>query len=91
MFNLEQAITDWRRQMLAAGIKTPVPLEELEVHLREEIERQAKLGLDGQKAFDIAKQQLGRANALKREFKKNNYENTQLESCCSHVYGIRVD
>ena len=40
MFDLEQSIADWRRQMLAAGIKTPVPLEELESHLREEIERQ---------------------------------------------------
>jgi hypothetical protein len=39
MFELEQAITGWRRQMLAAGIKTPVPLEELEIHLRDEIER----------------------------------------------------
>ncbi len=30
MFDLENAIADWRRQMLAAGIQTPVPLEELE-------------------------------------------------------------
>ena len=30
MFDLEQAIAGWRRQMQAAGIKTPVPLEELE-------------------------------------------------------------
>ena len=39
MFDLEQSITNWRKQMLAAGIKSPVPLEELEIHLREEIER----------------------------------------------------
>jgi len=32
MFNLEQAIADWRQKMLAAGIETPVPLEELELH-----------------------------------------------------------
>jgi len=37
MFSLEKSISEWRRQMLAAGIKTPVPLEELEIHLREEI------------------------------------------------------
>jgi hypothetical protein len=29
MFKLEQSIMEWRRQMLAAGIKAPVPLEEL--------------------------------------------------------------
>jgi len=39
MFNLEQSIADWRRQMIAGGIKTPVPLEELE-------SRQGNRGLD---------------------------------------------
>ena len=34
MFDLEKSITRWREQMLAAGIKTPSPLEELENHLR---------------------------------------------------------
>ncbi len=70
MFDLEQTIADWRQQMLAAGIKTPVPLEELEIHLREEIEQQMKSGLDGQRAFEIAVRKTGQANALKNEFKK---------------------
>src|ERR1022692_813371 len=70
MFNLEKAVAEWRIQMLAAGIKTPVPLEELESHLRDEIERQMKLGLDEQKAFEISVQQIGHAVALKNEFKK---------------------
>jgi hypothetical protein len=70
MFNLEQSIADWRRQMLAAGIKTPVPLEELEIHLREEIERQMQSGLSAPLAFGIAAKQIGRAPELKREFKK---------------------
>ena len=39
MFDLEQSIRNWRKQMLAAGIKSPVPLDELEIHLRDEIER----------------------------------------------------
>ena len=51
MFDLEQSIAEWRQQMLAAGIKTPVPLEELEIHLREEIERQMKSGLNEQTGF----------------------------------------
>ena len=45
MPDLEKSIAEWRRQMLAAGIKTPVPLEELEIHLREEIEQQMKSGI----------------------------------------------
>jgi cation transport ATPase len=56
--------------MLAAGIKTPVPLEELEIHLREEIERQIKSGLNEQNAFEISRQQIGAANMMKTEFEK---------------------
>jgi hypothetical protein len=70
MFDLEQAITDWRQQMLAAGIKTPVPLEELESHLREDVEQQMRSGLSAQQAFGIATKEIGQAPELKREFKK---------------------
>ena len=72
MFDLEKAIADWQRQMMAAGIKTPVPLEELEIHLREEIERQMRSGLDVQKAFEAATRQIGQARALRSEFGKND-------------------
>jgi hypothetical protein len=72
MFDLEQSISDWRLQMLAAGIKTPVPLEELESHLREEIERQIKSGLslNEQEAFNFAVRKIGQAEKLKMEFQK---------------------
>ena len=70
MFNLERSIADWRRQMLAAGIQTPVPLEELEIHLREDVERQMRSGLNAQQAFGIAARKIGQAPELKREFKK---------------------
>jgi hypothetical protein len=70
MFNLEQSIAKWRKQMLAAGIKTPVPLEELEIHLRENIERQIQSGMNDQEAFEVANQQIGKANLLKEEFAK---------------------
>jgi hypothetical protein len=71
MFNLEQSIAEWRRQMLAAGIKTPVPLEELEIHLREEIEWQTKSGLKEQKAFEVSVQRIGQPKMLNSEFKKS--------------------
>ena len=70
MFDLEPAIAEWRRQMLAAGIKTPVPLEELESHLREEIEQQIKSGTNAPLAFETAVQEIGKANRLKTEFEK---------------------
>jgi hypothetical protein len=70
MFDLEKAIAEWRQQMLAAGIKTPVPLAELESHLRDEIALQMKSGTNASLAFEIAVQQIGMANMLKDEFEK---------------------
>jgi len=70
MPDLEKQIAEWRRQMLAVGIKSPVPLEELENHLREEVARQMKAGLNEQKAFEMAAGRMGQPEILKREFKK---------------------
>ena len=71
MFNLDIAITEWRQQMLAAGIKSPVTLEELESHLREDVEHQLRSGVSPQQAFEIAIRKIGRPNVLKSEFRKN--------------------
>ena len=57
--------------MLAVGIKSPSPLDELELHLREEIERQMKSELNEQNAFEISVLRIGQPKILKREFKKN--------------------
>jgi hypothetical protein len=70
MFNLDNAISEWRRRMLDAGIKTPEVLDELESHLREETERQMRSGLNDRQAFETAVQQIGKAGALEEEFKK---------------------
>jgi hypothetical protein len=70
MPDLNGKIAEWRRQMLAAGIETPVPLNELESHLREAVEQQMRSGLGEQQAFEIALQRIGPASALKAEFEK---------------------
>ncbi len=70
MFDLEESISDWRRQMLAAGIKTPAPLEELEIHLREDIAQQMQSGLSAPQAFETATNKVGHAPELNMEFKK---------------------
>ena len=93
MFDLEQSIAKWRRQMLAAGIQTPVPLEELENHLREETERQTKSGLNEREAFTSAVQKIGQARALKAEFKKTGIPVEMrfvqlLGIACSAVAGL---
>ena len=70
MFNLEQAIAEWRRQMVAAGIKTPVPLYELESHLREDVEREIRTGLSPEQAFQSAGRRFSPPRALEAEFAK---------------------
>jgi hypothetical protein len=72
MFDLEQSISEWRGQMLAAGIKSPVPLEELESHLREEIEAQVQSGITERDAFEKAVKQIGKAEKLRTEFGSTN-------------------
>jgi len=84
--NIELSIVEWRRQMLAAGIKSPVPLDELENHLREEIEREMKSGLNTSQAFAAAVQQIGQAKALKQEFKK--VERTLMKKTLIILLGI---
>jgi len=70
MFNLDESISEWRRQMLAAGIKTPVPLNELESHLRDDVEQQMRSGLSAHQAFAAAVQGIGQAAVLECEFGK---------------------
>ena len=68
MFNLDDAIARWRQQMLNAGLKAPVPLDELEGHLRDDIAAQTRLGHPAQQAFEEAVERMGRASALHAEF-----------------------
>jgi hypothetical protein len=57
--------------MFAGGVKDSAVLDELESHLREDVERQTRSGVDAQKAFAAAVVKIGPARALKNEFKKS--------------------
>ena len=70
MFDLELAIAEWRTQMSAAGLQTPALLDELENHLRDDVEEQMRSGTDAGEAFSTARQRLGSAVSLQAEFKK---------------------
>jgi len=56
--------------MLAAGVKNPNVLDELESHLREDVERRMQSGLNAPQAFEIAAQSIGQPIALQHEFAK---------------------
>src|SRR4051812_26653281 len=72
MFDLEKAIRDWRRQLVASGVNSRAVLKELESHLREEIERQSELGLKPKAAFEEAIQRMGDPACIHQEFAKVN-------------------
>ena len=70
MFNLEQSISEWRGQMLSAGVKNPDIVDELESHLREDWARRVQSGESEEQAFERAVQGVGEASLLKHEFAK---------------------
>ena len=74
--------------MLAAGIKSPVPMDELELHLREEIEREMKSGLslNEQEAFHFSVLKFGEGHAVRNEFKKS--ERTFMKRTLLVLLGI---
>jgi hypothetical protein len=69
MFEIEQAIAEWRQQMAAGGIASPDVLDELESHLRERIGQLASW-LPEQQAFQTASDELGESRTLEQEFVK---------------------
>src|SRR5688572_24971861 len=68
MFNLEQSISEWRRQMLSAGVNNPEIVDELESHLREDWARRVESGESEEQAFEGAVQGVGQPSLLKHEF-----------------------
>lgn len=70
MFDLERAIAGWRRRMIAAGIKAPVPLDELESHLRDDFRAFLAAGQPEAVAFERAVSHLGDFHSIRAEFRK---------------------
>lgn len=70
MFDLEQAISEWRRELRAFGIKDAETLDELESHLREDIDEQSGSGFDPKLSFEAAVMRMGQRAALQHEFQK---------------------
>jgi lysylphosphatidylglycerol synthetase-like protein (DUF2156 family) len=70
MRNLDGKIAEWRTRMAAGGIKAPAVLDELEGHLREDVEREMRAGRDAVVAFEMAVARIGRSDLLRVEFGK---------------------
>jgi hypothetical protein len=70
MLDLEAAIANWRHNMAGAGIHSPVLLDELEDHLREELRILTSSGTPECEAFQLALARLGQTEAVAHEFQK---------------------
>lgn len=69
-FDLETAISGWKQQLAASGLRRREIVDELESHLREDIADQTRLGTGQRQAFESATARVGNATVLNDEFKK---------------------
>lgn len=72
MFNLNEAVCQWRREMEQAGTCGRDDLDELESHLRDETASLRKTGLSEEESFLVAMRRLGSAAKVGVEFCKIN-------------------
>ncbi len=72
MFDVNQQIGQWRQSLGQSESVIPSDLDELESHLRDQIDHLAAAGLSQQEAFYIAQQRIGDALTLPMEFAKVN-------------------
>ena len=72
MFDLNEEITKWRTSLAESEKCSKADIDELETHLREEIEHLAPAGLSQQEVFVVAKERLGDTTSIENEFAKVN-------------------
>jgi hypothetical protein len=68
MFDLNKAIAGWRQEMSAQQTIRDTDLDELEDHLRSEIEGLTGSGLSAEEAFQVARMRLGKPGDVAGEF-----------------------
>ncbi len=86
MFDLEMQIHSWSDHLRARGNFTEADINELESHLREEIDDLISAGLTPDESFLISVKRLGNLDAISHEFAKVNTENLW-----KHLYIDPVD
>ena len=87
MFDLEAQIKEWRAELARTGIAREV-VDELEGHLREQIQRLRTSGCPESEAFQTAIRQLGNGKTLKTEFSK--LKRRPLRIFRGHSLGLSV-
>jgi len=88
MHDVEKQIEQWRNALRASDAFRTSDIDELEGHLREEMERLHPLGLSPAESFLIARHRLGEAHALESEYQKVNARRRPLRHLSWMVFGV---
>lgn len=72
MFELENAIQEWKNQLLQRQTMNQEDIDELEGHLREEVDTLMLTGLNAEEAFLVANHRIGDNSSVAREYAKVN-------------------
>ena len=75
MFNLEKAVHNWKRSLRNSPAFEDGDIVELEVHLREEIDRLISKGRSEQEAFQTATEEIGQVESIGEELYKTRSTN----------------
>jgi hypothetical protein len=88
MHDVEMQIEQWRNALRASDAFRTSDIDELEGHLREEMERLHPLGLSTAESFLIARHRLGETDALESEYQKVNARHRPLRHLSWMVFGV---
>lgn len=72
--DIETQVAHWRRELNRAGRIDPATVDELETHLRDQIDALTEAGLDNTEAFLVAVKRIGNLDALARELARERYQ-----------------
>ncbi len=90
MSDVERQIEQWRHALRTSAAFGASDIDELESHLREEMERLRPLGLSETEAFLVAHHRLGAAEALETEYEKVNTDRRSLLRLSWMAAGVLV-
>jgi len=88
MFNLNEQINRWRSNLAQSETLGNSDIDELESHLREEIENLTTLKLSEEDAFLIATHRLGSTESLAEEYEKINHGKRFRQNVSWMITGI---
>lgn len=88
MFNLDEAIGQWRVNMACGGACSKSDLDELESHVRDQVDHLLSANLSHEEALSVALHRIGNPDALRAEYAKVNSAGLWQERLLWMLVGI---